>query len=573
MTKPKAQEAKISELKIGPFSGGINRYSDNSAIADTELVDCVNFDIDLDGSLKSRPPINTMYAPVNTTYTTQTFVEASTEILGSFVFNAGDKVVIYQYIEKLTSPDAINTSLMIYYIDGPNAGTTHVINTVANALNPWASVTRYKNTLYFTTVNGGAGAKMDIATLAYTALVSIPSASKGIIYKERLWLVGDVGSNYSRLYFSDVANPEVFQPASFFDIRPGDGERLNDAIVYQDNLILFKNSSIWVFAYDTQVTQAVLQQLHEELGVENSKSTCLYENVVYFLKYNQVYQIDSFNFARISTKLPFEEDRTTPVATGGENWSNATWKFPNWLSLVGDRLVCRFYNRLYVYHLRTRAWSRWNSQDNNVQYMGPIIKVETASASNRQNYDTYVMGSALNKPPFVGLTNKCIPTLMKMQDTYDANSLEGVSYVGGPATTVSLKLNILTKIYDIGISHRFKRLMHWGCDIVTGQNVTGTLYPYSLAYRVTWAQLHALQWNQLQTWGYPLFAQPSTTQTAVADSGVYRRYIRFPRSLRFRLLQFGLDLQTLGNTKDGPARLYSITAFIGQKQHVSKGVN
>jgi hypothetical protein len=44
-------------IQVGPFVGGLNTFSDPSAIADNELVVCENFEIDLDGSLKSRPPI------------------------------------------------------------------------------------------------------------------------------------------------------------------------------------------------------------------------------------------------------------------------------------------------------------------------------------------------------------------------------------------------------------------------------------------------------------------------------------------------------------------------------------
>ena len=43
-------------LQIGPFVGGLNTFSDPSAVADNELVVCDNFELDLDGSLKSRPP-------------------------------------------------------------------------------------------------------------------------------------------------------------------------------------------------------------------------------------------------------------------------------------------------------------------------------------------------------------------------------------------------------------------------------------------------------------------------------------------------------------------------------------
>src|SRR5690606_8089738 len=43
-------------IPIGPFIGGLNADSDPTAIADNELSICENFELDLDGSLKSRPP-------------------------------------------------------------------------------------------------------------------------------------------------------------------------------------------------------------------------------------------------------------------------------------------------------------------------------------------------------------------------------------------------------------------------------------------------------------------------------------------------------------------------------------
>src|SRR6185503_10440488 len=52
-------------VKIGPFVGGMNTYSGPSAIADNEAVEIKNMEIDLDGSLTSRPAITrTNNAPV-----------------------------------------------------------------------------------------------------------------------------------------------------------------------------------------------------------------------------------------------------------------------------------------------------------------------------------------------------------------------------------------------------------------------------------------------------------------------------------------------------------------------------
>lgn len=44
-------------VKIGPFTNGLNILNEPTTIADTECVELLNFDVDLDGSIVSRPPI------------------------------------------------------------------------------------------------------------------------------------------------------------------------------------------------------------------------------------------------------------------------------------------------------------------------------------------------------------------------------------------------------------------------------------------------------------------------------------------------------------------------------------
>ena len=44
-------------VKIGPFVNGLNILNEPTTIADTECVELINFDVDLDGSIVSRPPI------------------------------------------------------------------------------------------------------------------------------------------------------------------------------------------------------------------------------------------------------------------------------------------------------------------------------------------------------------------------------------------------------------------------------------------------------------------------------------------------------------------------------------
>jgi hypothetical protein len=43
-------------LTLGPFSGGLNLASDPTDVDDAQCVEALNFDLDPNGALKSRPP-------------------------------------------------------------------------------------------------------------------------------------------------------------------------------------------------------------------------------------------------------------------------------------------------------------------------------------------------------------------------------------------------------------------------------------------------------------------------------------------------------------------------------------
>ena len=564
---PTKTSTAVRELKIGPYAGGINRYSDISAIADDEMVDCTNFDIDLDGSLKSRPPWNLLFASQFTNAAGGSSPPRDFQLILLTGTYESIRFVIFQSNHTGTGV------AYIYYLDGPNAGTMATISAGS-----FSTATRYADDVYLTPdVDGvnslGTGMKYVLNTGVVTSIPNMPRGTSSTVYKDRLWIGGRRGTPFpSRLFFSDLANFASWPGTNFFDINPGDGDALQDLIVYQDNLMLFKDSATYVLSYDTGPAQAVLQLVNGDIGVMGPRCVVAYENSIFILKYNQVFEMINYDFTRVSVKLPFEYDSTTPGAINAQSWI-----YPIWMRLCGDRLVARFYNRLYIYHLRLRAWTRWESQDVNIQGLGPIMLLDATNTQTdtKLGHNTYVATSSLLKnedSAGIGVSGnwKVYVKLFRFDDQYD-----GVSVEDGDITpsSVDIQLSMLTKAYDIGVSHRFKRLMHWGVDTITGRTVTGIIFPFSISYKVTWGQLHALQWSQLNTWGYPLFVIPNTPQTQPVGAGLARRYIRFPRSLRFRLVQFEVDMLTVGNTSDGPARLYSLTAFVSGKQLVPKAVN
>lgn len=557
----------VRELKIGPFAGGINRYSDISAIADDEMTDCVNFDIDLDGSLKSRPPWHILYAAQFTNSSGAGTPPNDFQLILLTGTYETIRFVIFQSNHTGTG------GAYIYYLDGPNAGTIALIST-----GNFSTATRYANDVYLTPdVDGvnslGTGVKYVLDTGVITTIANMPRGYSSTVYKDRLWICGRRGTpNNSRLFFSDVANFTSWPGSNFFDINPGDGDALQDLIVYQDNLMLFKDGATYVLSYDQGPAQAVLQLVNGDVGVMGPRCLVAYENSVFVLKYNQVFEMVNYDFTRVSVKLPFEYDSTDNTGI-----TDQSWRYAIWMKQCGDRLVVRFYNRLYVYHLRLRAWTRWESADINIQGLGPIMQLDATNTQvdAKLGHNTYVATSSYMKNYDAGGVGtsgawKTYVKIFRFDDYYEGSYTEDGDIT---ASSVDITCKMFTKAYDIGVSHRFKRLMHWGVDTITARTITGIVYPFSISYQVTWNQLHTTQWHNLNTWGYPLFIIPNTQQTQPVGAGLARRYIRFPKSLRFRLVQFEVDMLTVGNTSDGPARLYSLTAFVGGKQLAPKAVN
>lgn len=562
---PKNSGTAIQELVIGPFSGGINTFSDQAMIADDEMTDCLNFDISLDGSLSARPPWSLMKG----TITTNTSGGANPPLCSQLVIGTG--TYESQRFVIVSSNHSGAFAAYIYYVDGVNAGVLAKITD-----GTFSKAHRYSNFLYLVPdlgQSGGYSYDLEIGTV--TAIASMPSGYASAIYKDRLWISGrQNATNDSRLYFSEVANFASWPGTNFFDINPGDGDAVNDLVVYQDNIIIFKSSATYVLSYDTGPAQAVLNIINNDIGATGRNCVGVYENSIFILKYNQVYEMSNYDFVRVSVKLPFIYDSTIQAPGSA---SLVKYKWPLWLSVVGDRLVIRYYNKLYVYHLRLRGWTRWDSLDTNIKYLGPITRLDNTDTGTLQGYETYVASSCLDTVPDaqgIGSTGawKMYFKLFQMEDRYTNSATENGN-ITAPGTPVDIQLSMTTKQFNIGLSHRFKRLMHWGIDCYTGRQITGTLFPQSVTYKVTWNQLASYHWHELGTWQYPVTSLPGVTQVIPQDSGTQIKFIRFPKSLRFRLLKFKVDLLTKGNLSDGPVKLYSITAFIAAKQLTPKAVN
>lgn len=337
-------------LRIGPFIGGLNTTSDPTAIADAELVECTNLELDIDGSLISRPPVQEVDGHASWT---QRVI-----CIGEATFNG---------VSYLIGSDPSG----VYYSESGTGAWTLITSTFQSYV-----AVQYANFLYMVPEPGAAnpGGKWSPSG-GFTAVAAIPQGMSAAVNKERLFVVPgrDSTSDESRLKFSDAGDFETFDAASFIDIGQGDGTKLLDLTVFQDNLILFKNNSTYSLSYDVRPSDAIVRRISDTIGVDRQYCVLNYENQVYTFHNGWVYEIINYDFNRLNTKVPFEKDETTPSAFADECV---------FLSLIGDRLICRYFNKIYIYGLRTRKWSEWDMSEDRLHYFGPIQILHGSSGNS-----------------------------------------------------------------------------------------------------------------------------------------------------------------------------------------------
>lgn len=515
-------------LRLGPFSGGLNIGSDPALIQDTELISCLNLELDVDGSLVSRPAIQVAF---------QGAQNQRLLIFGSVVFSG----TLYLFA---TRDDKTFVS--------SNAGSSWT------ELNPGAvsreckTMEVYNNTVWMpatpSSPNGGISWTPGGGAVAVAAM---PRAEKCTVHKNRLYLCPgeDATTNESRLYFSQSADFTTWPGANFIDVQPGDGDTLNNIAVYQDNLLLFKGESTHVLAYDLDPVDAILREINPVVGSTGSFGVVQYENTVYSMHRNKVYEITNFNFNLVNLKVPPVFDNSLPTGT--------TARYENQhLSILGERLVVRYFNRTYVFALRSRTWSEWEKNDDTStiewHIFGPLIRARDLTGSGADDYYTgysFDVSSGGYK-------------VIKIKDGRFSGAAEGTG-------THKFFCIATTKDYDMADPVRYKRLFWWGADVITGEDITGSIQPITLINSTSWDSLTTQTWADLNTWGNPTLGSTAFQETIVGDDiANTNKLIKFGKSMRFRKANFSVQMQTDG-TPTQPTKIFQFTAVVGMKQLVS----
>ena len=421
-------------IQVGPFIGGLNTFSDATAIADNELTVCENFELDLDGSLKSRPPIQNLAInfPLGAT--------GNVNFLGTFYAPNGNSYLI--------ASDGLSST---YYF----SGSAWVLITSTFAA---AGFAQFDNKAWLTAPVGSTnpGGYWTLAG-GFTADSNMPKGECIVAYRDRLFVAEgkDSTNQGTRLYISlTPADPALWVTVNdFVDVGTGDGQNIVQLAVYFNTIIVFRTESIFAYQYvnDPGATSPTL--IVPKVGLNSKDSLAQFENYIYFMYDNKAYEFVNSRASQINVKVPFFSTTTAGIY------------LPYSVSEFNQRIMFTYFDQMFVYNLRTRSWTTWKSQT-----YGSLAQLFV-----RFNNDdkSIVLG---HKNASVPAGGSRVAPLLQITDEYDA-------------VQETMECRIQTKNFNYQASSIFKRLFWWGLDAQFKGTVVGTAVPITQSFTVSWQTL------------------------------------------------------------------------------------
>lgn len=512
-------------IPIGPFIGGLNSFSDPTSVADNELVLCNNFELDLDGSLVSRPPI------VDLSVAMPLAINGQMKLLGYYYAAGGVPYLI-----------ASNGDTATYYYTGSSwVSLTATFAATAMAqfddkvwlLAPVGSA----NPGGYWTPGGG-----------FVADADMPKGTVIVSHKSRLWVATgkDATVNGTRLYFSKLLGslPLIdfwLAVPEFLDIGAGDGQNIVNVVVYYNSLLVFRTNSIYTFQYSSDPASGSVSLIVPGVGLSERDCVVPYEGYLYFMYEDRAYEFFNNRVAQLNVKAPFVANSTIGLY---RSYS---------VSILGKRVIFSFYDTMFVFSLNTRTWTTWTSTVHGA--IGRIISMEDGSDTV-----TGIAHSSVSVP--LGGTRNA--KTLSISETLPSSSGEAMLCVAQ------------TKNFSYEASSVFKRLFWWGMDSTFRTQVVAVAAPVVASYSVNWSQLLTTTWSALlgYTWSQPLAGTLNVeTNRDTTGFGSARKFVKFRKGLRFRQINFKLTFSTDGTTNTAPVRLFSLMTYVKPKERVSKTIS
>lgn len=564
-------------LPLGPFIGGINNKSEASALSENELLECQNLDIQIDGVLQARPSFEAIRVANDTdAHTASHFYRKYTEVVGvgSVTYGAvHNKTTARAVFFNVRKEDTVGGGTTVSYRLMYYNTATGASGLVRNNFRASVALEYQAKTIFIAHPDQGGGPNFDPKPVGvnggtwdgttFTADTNMPTGFAAVVHKQRLWVCGP----NNVLFFTEPISVAVPYPLNWnagvneIPVGKSDGQDLLDIVIYNDTLMLFKERSTWVFAYDTAPAEGLLRVINNAIGVSSYWSTVQHENATYVIFKGRVYQVIDYNFQDLNIRCNvFDEDDLTAT--------------PETLSIVGDRLLANVGGVIYVFHLKVKAWTLWRAAEGT--YV-PDRFIESTAGFVGGTRDFYAgttdATSYLNDIPDYSFLIKLQTNLDERYIDYDTKrDLANVE------TKVPVEYKIVTKAYTFDDPVHYKKLVWWAADLETSGDVQSTAIAFNAKpYEVNWNEVADDPWNTLQQWVFPVdVAGNMGVATGYPTEAIYaRRTYKFLKTIRFKRLLLSLKFANHGTlvATNKTNRFYGFTVISGTKQVFEKGSN
>lgn len=562
---------------LGPFVGGLNNSLDPSSIRDEELVTLVNYEVTEDGTLVNRPVITVNqwgfdYGTGGNGHTpTQTNGRAVIPIAVGRYMNDG-AAILYKYYGGSIYWERLNNAANSLAIGSKKlTGTAQTGDT-----NVGHRAVQYNNDMYFTNARQpDLVGKTAIGSTAFTKIPTMPLGQTILNHKSRLFIFPGPNTrsaenlNNSKFFYTDApyTGGAWNQSKNFVNVGYGDGQYISTALIYNGDILIFKENSTWRFSYEANIGQGSLEVINPSVGSYGAYSATVCNGVVYTYYAGAVYEIFNYQWSNISQKIDFDR---APIEAG-EGYVDGVN-----LHTLGHRVILNHWGRTYVYSQRSKTWSEWESET----MLGQGVTVPTSVLDNTDRNKELALFSYYkhtNKPASID-NNWKITRLFRVFDTHDP--ISDVDQNGRPANqqnSENFECRIRTKSFDLGSDAAYKRLMWWGASVLTRTDVQGqaTVIVNNAAF--TYDQLDGTTYDALDqsTWDNLLDILPTATTEVDATSTVShgRRFIKFLKGLRFRQVYFTYKASVDGTSDTLPNKLLSLTAVFRGKTKMTKEIS
>ena len=256
-------------------------------------------------------------------------------------------------------------------------------------------------------------------------------ATFALAFKERMWLFDSRYANgsESQIFYSKVGDYSTWAApdGGVMNVQVGDGDFLVSAIIYNDQLIMFKSRSTWVLSAEGDRLSWTVRQLHGSIGCAGRGTPVIINGFIYFFSGTSVYRTDGTTFEdlglNIKDKFNFAWD--TPALTMG---SDATFWDNKYILRLNNSS-----NTLYVYDIYADAWTTW-------------VLHGAAACQGFARYQEY-------STDFLYTGNPVNGKLMRFGDTFYEDDSVGTS----TGTGTQVQAQAFTKHMDFGNPASYKR--------------------------------------------------------------------------------------------------------------------